>query len=202
MRQKLVSWADARERFFESGLPSTRMQKYRENEIINADAKDLARYVRPNSVALTVTSPPYRNAINYAQDVANAKNSDDVWMRGTGEEKTGAYMDSMQAVFDQVFAATKEGGFCCIVIGDEVVKGKLIPLPSLMLSRLASAENEDDPSEMEVQGHDHMAQGDIWKKRGRKPICHIHQASIPRLFSGKHNARIHTRPAKGSQREC
>jgi len=120
------------------------MQKYRENEIIHADGKDLARYIRPNSVALTVTSPPYRNAINYSQDVINTKNSDNTWMRGTGEEKTGAYLDKMQTIFDQVFEATKEGGFCCIVIGDEVVNGKLIPLPSLMLSRLASTENEDD----------------------------------------------------------
>ena len=33
------------------------VQEYRENEIIHADAIDLYKYVRPNSVALTITSP-------------------------------------------------------------------------------------------------------------------------------------------------
>ena len=121
------------------------MQRYRENEIIQADARELTRYVRPDSVALTVTSPPYRNAINYSQHVTNLQNSDNVWIRGTGKETTEKYLDAMQQIFAQVFKVTKEGGFCCIVIGDEVVNGKLIALPSLLLSRLANNENEDDP---------------------------------------------------------
>ena len=124
-------------------MPAQR--KYRENAIIRADARHLARHVRPGSVALTVTSPPYRNAIDYTQHVANLKDSGAEWMRGTGVEKTDAYLDTMERIFGQVFEATKEGGFCCIVIGDEVVNGKLVPLPSLLLSRLANQENEDDP---------------------------------------------------------
>ena len=119
-------------------------QKYLENEIIQADARELAKYVKPSSVALTVTSPPYRNAIDYTQHVTNLKNSENVWMRGTGADTTQAYMDTMQEIFNQVFGVTKEGGFCCIVIGDEVVNGKLIPLPSLLLSRLVNYENEDE----------------------------------------------------------
>ena len=121
------------------------VQGYRENEIIQADAIDLYKYVRPNSVALTITSPPYRNAIDYAQHVANLKNSKDVWMRGRGTETTDAYIHTMHQIFDQVFNVTKEGGFCCIVIGDEVVNGKIIPLSSLLLSRLVNHENDDDP---------------------------------------------------------
>lgn len=121
------------------------VHKYRENEIIPADARELANYVRPDSVALTVTSPPYRNAIDYNQHVTNLKNSGNVWMRGTGRDNTEAYLDRMQHIFNQVFRVTKEGGLCCIVIGDEVVNGKLIPLPSLLLSRLVNYENEDDP---------------------------------------------------------
>lgn len=121
------------------------VQKYRENEIIHADARDLYKFVQPNSVALTVTSPPYRNAIDYSQHVSNIKNSEDVWMRGRGTETTSTYVHTMKQIFDQVFNVTKEGGFCCIVIGDEVVNGKIIPLPSLLLSSLVSRENEDDP---------------------------------------------------------
>ena len=114
------------------------------NEIVCADAQDLARYVRPGSVALTVTSPPYRNAIDYSQHVSNIKHGDKVWMRGTGKATTREYLSVMRRIFDQVFEVTREGGCCCIVIGDEVVDGKLIPLPSLLLSDLVNLENEDE----------------------------------------------------------
>ena len=36
-----------------------------EGKIVRADARHLSRHVEPESVALTVTSPPYRNAIDY-----------------------------------------------------------------------------------------------------------------------------------------
>jgi site-specific DNA-methyltransferase (adenine-specific) len=127
------------------------VQKFRLNEIIQADARELTKYVEPNSVALTITSPPYRNAIDYSQHVNNMKNSSNVWMRGTGKQTTAAYLDTMQEIFEQVFQVTKEGGFCCIVIGDEVVNGKLIPLPSLLLSRLVNLENEDDPNKWRLR---------------------------------------------------
>lgn len=127
------------------------VQRYRENEIIRTDARELTKYVKPNSVALTVTSPPYRNAIDYSQHVTNLKNSSDIWMRGTGTQKTNTYLDTMEEIFNQVFQVTKEGGFCCIVIGDEVVNGKLIPLPSLLLSRLVNIENEDKPDQWRLR---------------------------------------------------
>lgn len=119
-------------------------EKYKENEILQADARNLAKYVRSDSVDLTVTSPPYRNAIDYTQHVSNLKSLDSVWMRGNGVDTTETYIDTMQTIFDQVFKVTKPGGFCCIVIGDEVVNGKIIPLPSLLLSRLVNSENDDD----------------------------------------------------------
>lgn len=122
-----------------------------ENEIARADARDLSRYVRAGSVALTVTSPPYRNAINYSQHVSNMKSGGKAWMRGTGRASTEEYLGSMQRVFGQVFEATRDGGCCCIVVGDEVVDGKLVPLPSLLLSRLVNCENEDDLSKWRLR---------------------------------------------------
>lgn len=116
------------------------------NDIIQADSSKLSEFVKPNSVTLTITSPPYRNAINYSQHVSNLKKSENVWMRGTGEQSTKSYLNLMEKIFNDVFKITKEGGFCCIVIGDEVVNGKLIPLPSLLLARLSSLENEDTPN--------------------------------------------------------
>ena len=114
------------------------------NDIVPGDSEELLKYVKPNSIALTITSPPYRNAINYSQDVRNTKKSQKVWMRGTGTQTTRDYMNLMGKIFNGVYQATKEGGFCCIIIGDEVVNGKLLPLPSLFLEMLCSLENEDD----------------------------------------------------------
>lgn len=119
--------------------------------IIRADARHLCRHVEPGSVALTVTSPPYRNAIDYKQHVDNLTSADKKWMRGTGRSTTDAYLKGMEAVFGQVLEATRPGGFCAIVIGDEVVNGKLIPLPSLIASRIASTENDDDPSKWRLR---------------------------------------------------
>ena len=120
-------------------------------KIICADARNLCRHVEPGSVALTVTSPPYRNAIDYRQHVINQRSGDKKWIRGTGTSTTAAYLDDMEAIFGQVLEATRPGGFCAIVIGDEVVNGKLIPLPSLIASRVASTENGGDPSKWRLR---------------------------------------------------
>lgn len=122
-----------------------------EGKIVRADARHLSQHVEPESVALTVTSPPYRNAIDYKQHVSNLGSSDKKWMRGTGETTTAAYLDEMAEIFGRVLEATRPGGFCGIVIGDEVVNGKLIPLPSLIASRVAGTENDDDSSKWRLR---------------------------------------------------
>lgn len=119
--------------------------------IIRANARDLSRHVEPGSVTLTVTSPPYRNAIDYKQHVANQGSADKKWMRGTGTSTTEAYLDEMDGIFGQVLEATRPGGFCAIVIGDEVANGKLIPLPSLIASRVTSTENDADQSKWRLR---------------------------------------------------
>lgn len=128
-----------------SGNNHNDTQKYILNDIVQGNSEELCRIVKPNSIALTITSPPYRNAINYVQHLENLKKSENIWMRGNGTLTTNTYMQSMEAIFSQVFKVTKDGGFCCIVIGDEAVNGKLLPLPSLFLERLCVLENEDAP---------------------------------------------------------
>jgi len=120
--------------------------KYIIDDIVQGDSTQLTNFIKPNSVSLTITSPPYRNAIDYSQDVSNVKKSNNVWMRGTGNQSTEDYLETMKKIFDQVYQVTTDGGFCCIIIGDEVVNGKLIPLSSLLLSKIASKENDDEPN--------------------------------------------------------
>lgn len=118
------------------------MTKYILNDIICNDSKKLSNFVKPNSVALTITSPPYRNAINYSRHVENVKKSKNAKFRGDVGISTDEYLQEMEQIFGEVHKVTIPGGFCCIVIGDEVVNGKLIPLPSLLLSKLVKESDE------------------------------------------------------------
>jgi len=114
------------------------------NDIICADSKKLSDYVKPESVALTITSPPYRNAIDYSRHVKNITHNEQARFRGELELKTKEYLDEMEAIFSEVHKVTIKGGFCCIIIGDEIDNGKLIPLSSLLISRLVTEENSED----------------------------------------------------------
>jgi site-specific DNA-methyltransferase (adenine-specific) len=59
------------------------------------------------------------------------------YYRGRTKTGTAEYLDEMTSIFnDIVFRITREGGYCCIVIGNEIVNGTLQPLPHLLLSKL------------------------------------------------------------------
>lgn len=104
---------------------------WKPNSIINADSKDLSK-IGNNKVTLTVTSPPYHNAINYQEHTTSEK-----WYRGTVGASLENWLDEMKTVFSQVYQVTKPGGFCCIVIGNEIIEEKIkLPLPALLLVEL------------------------------------------------------------------
>lgn len=115
------------------------------DDIICADSKKLSQFVKPNSVALTITSPPYRNAIDYSRHVQNLTKNEKERFRGNLELQTTQYLDEMEQIFSEVRKVTIPGGFCCIVIGDELQNGTLVPLSSLLISRLVTEQpNEND----------------------------------------------------------
>ena len=118
-------------------------KKFTVNKIICADSRELSKFIKPNSVALTVTSPPYRNAINYSQHVRNAKSGKNKSFRGNEKGTLEQYLDDMEKIFSEVNRVTMPGGFCCIVIADELSEGTLIPLPSLLASRLLNPDDEE-----------------------------------------------------------
>ena len=97
----------------------------------------------PASVSLTVTSPPYWNAIDY--DV-HAGGSGGEWYRtrqyseGFGDYEE--YLDLLLRVFAEVHRVTKPGGFCAIVIGTVLLNGRHIPVPFDLTARMAAADWE------------------------------------------------------------
>ena len=100
-------------------------------EVLCGDA--LRPPIRDGIVRVTVTSPPYHNAINYEKHVEKKKG--DIWYRGNLESSLDDYLSDMDRAFGEVFRVTMPSGFCCIVIGNELSNGTLIPLPHLMTER-------------------------------------------------------------------
>lgn len=90
-----------------------------------------------DSVALTVTSPPYWNSIDY--DV-HANGNAGEWYRtrnySEGFDDYGEYLDLLTRIFAEVHRVTKPGGFCAIVIGTVLLEGKHIPVPFDLTARL------------------------------------------------------------------
>jgi len=131
-------------------------KKFVLNDIVCADSKGLSKFIQPNSVALTVTSPPYRNAINYSEHIKGLKAGKKKQFRGNVGGTLDEYLDEMVKIFSEVRKVTVPGGFCCIVIADELDEGTLLPLPSLLLAKLL---DEKDPE----QGW-HLRDMIIWNK--------------------------------------
>ena len=109
------------------------------NVIIGGNCKEILKRISPNSVQLTITSPPYRNAIDYEMHASGNGG----YYRGRSNIETGEYLDDMVEIFnDKVYRITKEGGYCCIVIANEVVNGTILPLPHILLSKLVRASGQ------------------------------------------------------------
>lgn len=77
-------------------------------------------------VNLTVTSPYYRNAIDYKKHLS------DGWYRGKTEFTVEKYLEEMKKHFKETFRVTQNGGLCCVIIGNEIDTEEHIiqPLPS------------------------------------------------------------------------
>ncbi len=107
-----------------------------ENIIVSGDSLKLLGKLDSETINLTITSPPYGNAINYNSHLKNLRSNKQENFRGTTKISIKKYLNKMTQIFSQVFRVTKEGGYCCIVIGNEIKNGELIPLPSLLLTKL------------------------------------------------------------------
>ena len=90
-----------------------------------------------DSVALTVTSPPYWNAIDY--DVHSA-NGNGAWHRQREYREFGStfddYLDKIETVFNEALRGTLPGGFCAIVVGTILHDGRHYPAPMMITGRM------------------------------------------------------------------
>ena len=90
-----------------------------------------------SSIALTVASPPYWNAIDYDIHAARGR---EAWYREREYRAFGAtfedYLDNIATVFGEALRATVAGGFCAIVVGTILHRRRHYPAPMLIVARL------------------------------------------------------------------
>ena len=90
-----------------------------------------------SSITLTITSPPYWNAIDYHK---HARQAQKTWYRKRDYQKFGAtfdeYLENISKVFQEVLRVTKEGGFCALVVGTILHKGRHYPIPMLITEHM------------------------------------------------------------------
>ncbi|MBP7127335.1 site-specific DNA-methyltransferase [Myxococcota bacterium] len=92
--------------------------------------------LRDDLVALTVTSPPYWNSVDYDRHAQDPNQ----WYRTRQYRSAGgsydAYLDWLEGIFTRLLPKTRPGGFCAIVIGTVLLEGRHYPVPFDLTSRL------------------------------------------------------------------
>ena len=100
--------------------------------IHTGDARQLLSVVTPNSVDLTITSPPYWDILNQARTA----DSKEVRHYGNLERDLGTikdyreFIDTLQTVFEQVFVAMRPERYCIVIVMDLRKKDRFFPFHS------------------------------------------------------------------------
>ncbi len=109
-------------RDFDEPHRSALLRIARKAKFFSGDARKTRR-IRPNSVRLTVTSPPFLNIVHYANDNwlrcwFNGIDAQQIGERITMSSTVEEWSAVMQQVFDELFRITKKGGWVAFEVGE------------------------------------------------------------------------------------
>ncbi len=107
---------------------------------IYAHSCENMRELSANSVALTVTSPPYWNAIDYDIHASDKQQHYRTRKYAQGYSDYEDYLTWLERIFNEVRRVTRPGGFCAIVIGTVLLNGQHYPVPFDLVARLTQPE--------------------------------------------------------------
>lgn len=87
-------------------------------------------------VALTVTSPPYWNAIDYDRHAEDPTKNYRTRQYDAAYRDYQEYLDWLCRILREVHRVTTPGGYCAIVVGTVLLNGNLYPVPFHIASLL------------------------------------------------------------------
>lgn len=106
------------------------------NKIFHHSCEQMSE-LADNSVSLTVTSPPYWNAIDYDRYAEDSQQYYRTRQYANGFQGYQEYLDWLSRIFAEVFRVTRPGGFCAVVIGTVLLESRLYPVPFDFVSRMS-----------------------------------------------------------------
>jgi site-specific DNA-methyltransferase (adenine-specific) len=94
--------------------------------------------VHDGSVTLTVTSPPYWNAIDYDRHAGDPGDPYRTRQYSGGFGDYSSYLDWVSGIFSETLRKTKPGGYLAVVVGTVLFDGDSYPVPFDLVTRLAA----------------------------------------------------------------
>ncbi len=108
-----------------------------ETAIYQADARDVLRFIVPNSIDLAITSPPYWDILTRDRTADHKERRDYETDEDIGKilsyEK---FLDSLKSVFAAVHTTLKCGAYCCVVVMDIRKKDRFFSFHSDLARRM------------------------------------------------------------------
>ncbi len=105
------------------------------NQILKQSSEDLS-LIPDKAITLTVTSPPYWNAIDYDRHSVDTEQDYRTRSYSEGYRSYSEYLDWLIDIFSKLLEKTRPGGFLAIIIGTVLLEGKHYPVPMDLTSRL------------------------------------------------------------------
>ena len=101
-----------------------------ERRFLEADARDLLRYMEPESIDLVVTSPPYWDILlqNRSADYKEVRNYGDSELDLGRIRDYREFIDELGTVFSHVLTVLRPGCYCCVIVMDLRKGSQFFPL--------------------------------------------------------------------------
>ncbi|MCA9272807.1 MAG: site-specific DNA-methyltransferase [Phycisphaerales bacterium] len=93
------------------------------------------RELEDGSITLTVTSPPYFDAMDYTKFDAKDRSKHKARTYAEGFDGYQSYLSLMQRIAGELYRVTKPGGVCAIVAGSIQSRGRCYPIPTDLSQR-------------------------------------------------------------------
>ncbi len=95
--------------------------------------------VDDESISLTVTSPPYWNAIDYDRHASDPEQSYRTRTYAAGFDDYHSYLSWVCGIFFETWRKTRPGGFLAVVVGTVLLDGRHYPVPFDLVHHLTRA---------------------------------------------------------------